>query len=281
MRNPYFDQPMSRLAAWSGRLGIFALAVAVLSIVIVRSDLLETTPALATFGAALVFAALAILFAFAAFVVIWREGLTGLGRALLGLFLGVALLAYPAFLGYRATQLPALNDITTDPAHPPSFDALARLRPSDRNDYPGAQAAARQAAAYPDVEPLEEDASAVAAYRAALAVVTKRRWQLVATRPPASRNRAGVIEAVARTPIMGFQDDVVIRVSSMGTGSRIDIRSASRVGTHDFGTNAARVLALLEDIDTAISALPPEPHPEPEKRPSPRRVPEKKTAPRR
>jgi hypothetical protein len=73
----------------------------------------------------------------------------------------------------------------------------------------------------------------------------------------------------------------VIRVSSIGTGSRIDIRSASRVGTHDFGTNAARVLALLEDIDTAISALPPEPHPEPEKRPSPRRVPEKKTAPRR
>lgn len=281
MRNPYFEQSMSRLAAWSGRLGIFALAVAALSIVIVRSDLLETTPALATFGAALIFAALAILLAFAAFVVIWREGLTGLGRALLGLFLGVGLLAYPAYLGYRASHLPALNDITTDPTHPPSFDALARLRPSDRNDYPGAQAAARQAAAYPGIEPLEEDASAAAAYRAALAVVTKRRWQLVETRPPVPRNRVGVIEAVARTPIMGFRDDVAIHVSPMGTGSRIDIRSASRVGTHDFGTNAARVAALLEDIDTAIGALPPEPHPEPEKRPLPRRVPERKVTPRR
>ena len=48
-------------------------------------------------------------------------------------------------------------------------------------------------------------------------------------------------------------DDVVIRVRAAGGGSRIDIRSASRFGSHDFGANAKRVAGLLEDIDDASS----------------------------
>ena len=65
--------------------------------------------------------------------------------------------------------------------------------------------------------------------------------------------REGRIEAVARTPIMGFRDDVVIRIRPMGTGSRVDVRSASRYGYHDFGANAARVASLIEDIDDAAT----------------------------
>ena len=51
---------------------------------------------------------------------------------------------------------------------------------------------------------------------------------------------------------MGFRDDVVVRVSAAGAGARIDVRSASRYGTHDFGANARRVVALLSDIDDAM-----------------------------
>src|SRR3974390_1077379 len=107
------DEPVSRLAAWSGRLALFALAITALSIIIVRSGVLEVAPALATFAAALVFAALAVLLSFLAFVAIWRQGLSGLGSALLGLFLGLMQLAYPSYLGYRASKLPAISDITT------------------------------------------------------------------------------------------------------------------------------------------------------------------------
>src|SRR5262245_8758170 len=128
-RRPFQDLPMSKVAIWSSRLGWFALAVAVLSIIIVRSGLLEIVPALATFAASLVFASLAILLAFAAFVVIWRQGLGGLGRALLGLLLGLLLLAYPTFLGIRAMRLPEIADVTTDPSNPPRFDVIVRLRP--------------------------------------------------------------------------------------------------------------------------------------------------------
>jgi uncharacterized protein (DUF1499 family) len=256
LRRPFIDVPMSQLATWSGRLGWFALAVAALSVLILRTDILDIGPALATFGAALVFAALAVLLAFAAFVVIWREGSRGLGRAVLGLALGLLLLAYPGYLGYRATRTPAINDITTDTANPPSFAVLGRLRPRGRIAYPGAQTAALQRAAFPDIEPLEYDIPVAVTYEAALSVIAKRGWYVVDSRPPAAGGRPGTIEAVARTLIMGFRDDVVVRVSPLGRGSRIDVRSASRYGTHDFGANARRVASLLQDIDEAVSSIP-------------------------
>jgi uncharacterized protein (DUF1499 family) len=259
---------MSKIAMWSSRLGLFAFVVAALSIIIVRSALLEIVPALATFAAALVFAGLAVLLAFAGLVVIWRQGVPGLGRALLGLFLGLALLAYPGYLGARAMRLPAISDITTDLVNPPRFDALARMRPRDRVDYPGPAAAALQRAAYPDIAPLELDVPVKVAYDAALALVTKRKWAVGDARAPGPGRRDGVIEAVARTPIMGFRDDIVIRVVPLGQGTRIDMRSASRVGTHDLGANASRIRSMFEDIDDLVSSAP-----------EPRSVPEKKTPP--
>jgi uncharacterized protein (DUF1499 family) len=274
-RSPIFHVPMSRLAAWSGRLAWFALAVAVFSIIIVRSGILEIVPALATFAAALIFAGLAVLLAFGGFVVIWRQGLTGLGRAITGLLLGLMLLAYPGYLAYRASKLPEITDITTDPGNPPRFGVLARLRPRGSNVYPGAQTAALQRQAYPDLDPLEYDAPSAIAYRVALAVITKRHWHIVDAVPPATR-RDGMIEAVARTLIMGFRDDVVVRVSGDGRNARIDVRSASRYGFQDFGTNAKRVASLLSDIDDAMTDAttappPPEPKPEQNKRPQSKR----------
>jgi len=267
-RRPFPDESVSRVAVWSSRLALFAIAVAALSVIIVRSGLLEIVPALATFAAALVFAGLAILLAFAAFIVIWRQGTGGLGRALLGLFLGLALLAYPTYLGTRALRLPAISDVTTDTTNPPRFDVLARLRPRGRTDYPGPAVAALQRTAYPDVVPLDLDVPTKVAYDAALALITKRKWYIGDTRPPTLARRDGVIEAVARTPIMGFRDDVVIRVTPLGQGTRIDMRSASRFGNHDLGANASRIRSMLEDIDDVVSSAP-----------EPRSLPEKKAPP--
>ena len=274
-RRPSFgDEPVSRLAAWSGRIALFALAVAALSIIIVRSGILEIVPALATFAAALVFAALAVLLSFLGFAAIWRQGLAGLGSAMLGLILGLMLLAYPGYLGYRAIKLPPISDITTDPGNPPRFDVLARLRPRGRIDYPGGAVAQAQRAAYPDIVPLQESVPLRPVYDIALALVTKRKWHVVDTRPPVAGRRDAVIEAVARTPIMGFRDDVVIRVSATADGARVDMRSASRYGLYDFGANAARIRSLLEDIDDAVGSAP---EPRVEKKPQPpKRAPAKR-----
>jgi hypothetical protein len=270
-RRPTFgDEPKSRLAVWSARFALFALVVAALSVIIVRSGLLEIEPALATFAAALIFAGLAILLAFLAFIVIWRQGQSGIGSAVLGLFLGLLLLVYPSYLGYRAAKLPAISDITTDASNPPRFDVLARARPPGRSDYPTADARL-QRAAFPDIGPLQVNAPAKLAYDVALTLVTKRKWHIADARPPAGR-REGAIEATARTPIMGFRDDIVIRIIPAADGARVDVRSASRFGLYDFGANAARVRSLLEDIDDAVSSAP-EPRAESDKKkpPAPKR----------
>jgi hypothetical protein len=270
LRRPFTEEPMSRLAAWSSRLAWFALAVAALSVVIVRSGALELEPALATFGAALVFAALAILLAFAAFVSIWRHGRMGLGRAIWGLLLGLALLAYPAFLGARAWKLPAIYDVTTDTASPPRFDALATQRPGMTAYH--IDFAPLQRAAFPNVGPAQYDAPPKQVFDITLALITKRKWRIADVKPPAPGRREATIEAVARSLIMGFPDDVVVRVTQVGSGSRVDIRSASRHPWPDFGVNASRVQALLEDIDDAVNAAPaPRQQPQAKEPPAPKR----------
>ena len=266
------DEPTSRLAIWSRRFAFFSLAATVLAIAIVRSGLLEIVPALATFAGALVFAVLAIVPALGAFIVIWNDGIDGAGYAFAGLAIGLALIAYPAYLGTRAYRLPMINDITTDPLDPPRFDVIARLRPRGTVEYAGLYAAEQQQAAYPDVEPLIVSATPQIAYDAAIATINRRKWRVVVDRPPQAGRRAGVIEAVARTAIMGFRDDVAVRVRASGADARIDVRSASSYGRHDLGVNAARIRSLLDDIDDAVSAK----TEEKVRRPPPKQAPAKK-----
>jgi uncharacterized protein (DUF1499 family) len=258
-RRTFIEEPVSRFAVWASRMAFFSLAATVLAILIVRSGVLEIRPALATVAGALAFAVLAVLLAFAAFGVIWKDGLRGMGSALGAIAIGVGLLSYPAYLGIKGYKLPRIYDITTDPIDYPRYEALARIRPRDANPilYAGLSAAEQQRSAYPDIEPLEEEASPKAAYDATLAVVTKRKWTVVLKRPPEAR-RDGQIEAVARTPILGFRDDVVVRIRAIPDGSRIDARSSSRYGSFDFGSNADRIRKLLDDIDEVIGDQKPE-----------------------
>ena len=260
------EEPMSQTAVWSRRLALFALVATILSIIIVRSGLLEIKPALVTFAGALAFAAASILLAFAAFVVIWRQGTDGLGSALLALCIGLALLAYPIYLGIQAYRLPPITDVVTDPDDPPRFEVIARLRPRDANPaaYPGRETADKQRAAYPEVEPLVVTSTPQQAYDTALAVMTKRKWRVLDARAPQAGRREGRIEAVALTPIMGFREDVVVRVRADGEGARLDMRSASRYGPHDLGGNAARITRLLEEVDEILGV-------QAEKKPAPKR----------
>lgn len=251
------EEPPSRLAIWARRVAVFSLAVAALAIMIERADLLEIVPVLVTFGAALALAVLAILFAFASFVILWNDGGPGFAQAITAVLIGAGLLGYPAYLAYVGYRLPAIKDITTDPIDPPRFEVVARLRPPNSSLYPGLATAELQKETWPDIEPLLVAVSPKAAFDGAVAVITKRKWRVVDSRPPLP-NREGHIEAIARTPIMGFRDDVVVRIRPTREGAKVDIRSASRYGVSDFGANATRVLALLDDIDDAATPEKPE-----------------------
>ena len=248
------DEPMSRLAIWARRCALFSFVATLMAVLIVRSGLLDLEPALATLGGALLLSVIGIVLALGAFIVVWKDGIGGAGYAFAAIAIGGALLAYPTYLGIRAYQLPMINDITTDPLDPPRFDVLARLRPRGTVEYAGLYAAEQQREAYSDIEPLTVTATPQQAYDATLALILRRKWNVISDRPPAPGRRDGQIEAVARTPVMGFRDDVSVRVRPTGEGVRIDVRSASRYGRHDFGTNASRIRSLLEDVEERIGA---------------------------
>src|SRR5260370_8433464 len=86
-----------------------------------------------------------------------------------------------------------------------------------------------------------------------MAVIQRHKWRVVVDRPPQPGRRDGQIEAIARTPIMGFREDVSLRIRTTRGGARIDVRSASRLTRHDLGSNAARVKSLLDDIDDVLT----------------------------
>jgi hypothetical protein len=256
---PYQSEPVSGLALWARRLAVFSAIATVASVGIVHFGFLEVRPALATLFGALGIAGLSILLALAGFIAIWQNGSRGMGLILLALLLDVLILAYPAYLGLQYRKLPAIHDITTDSVDPPKFDALARLRVGEGTNtavYAGLYSAEQQRAAYPDIETVQLDVPAQAAYDLTLAIVTKRKWRIVDARAPQLPRREGHIEAVARTPVMGLREDVAIRVLPDGDGSRVDIRSSSRYFESDLGSNAARVTKLIEDINNAIDNAP-------------------------
>ncbi|MDA9410636.1 DUF1499 domain-containing protein [Bradyrhizobium sp. CCBAU 45384] len=254
---PYQTEPVSSLATWARNLAVFAVVTVVVSVIIVRFDFLEMKPALATFFGGLAIAGLSILFGLAGFAAIWQNGSRGMARILLAFLIDGAILAYPAYQALLYRKLPHIYDVTTDPIDPPRFEALSRLRTGDGTNtavYAGLYSAEQQRQFYPDIEPIELEIPVDRAYAIARQLVIKRKWTVIDEREPQPPRRMGRIEAVARTPIMGFREDVSIRVVPDGDDSRVDIRSASRYFDSDLGSNAARVTKFIDDLNTAAEA---------------------------
>ncbi|HEY7842447.1 MAG TPA: DUF1499 domain-containing protein [Bradyrhizobium sp.] len=254
---PYQSEPFSGLATWARNLAVFSIVAVVVSILIVRFGFLEMKPAIATFFGALGLAVLSILIGLAGFAAIWQNGTRGMSRILLAFVINAVILAYPAYLILQYRKLPPIHDITTDPIDPPRFDALARLRSSDGANtavYAGLYSAEQQRQAYPDIEPVELEIPVDRAYAIALRLVNKRKWLVIDERAPQPTRRLGTIEAVARTPIMGFREDVSIRIAPDGEDSRVDIRSSSRYFESDLGSNASRITKFIDELNTAAES---------------------------
>ncbi|HET6545620.1 MAG TPA: DUF1499 domain-containing protein [Rhodanobacteraceae bacterium] len=166
------------------------------------------------------------------------------------LVIGLAV-AYVPWHGLRqARSVPPIHDITTDTANPPRFVAILPLRAGAANPatYGGAEVAAAQRKAYADIRPHRTDAATDVAFKRALAAARAMDWDIVA-----SDAASGRIEATATTTWFGFKDDIVIRVAAAGSGSVVDVRSVSRVGKSDVGTNARRIRAYLKQFDATAT----------------------------
>jgi hypothetical protein len=178
---------------------------------------------------------------------IWRRTrAAGPWPLVVALILGLVAAGVPWYWLHLAQRVPPIHDITTDTKDPPAFVAVLPLRAGAPNPagYGGAEVAAAQRKGYPDIGPVVLEASPPGvAFSRALAAARGAGWAIVA-----ADSAAGRIEATATTGWFGFKDDVVIRVRPEGNGSRLDVRSVSRVGGSDVGTNAQRIRVYLRRV---------------------------------
>ncbi len=246
---------MSRAALWSARLALFAVVVTIYGALLVRGGQ-QGAPGLAALGSGFTLAAVALLLVAIGGVGIWTRGYRGAGRAVWASILVLPLLAVPAYVAVQQARLPALNDISTDIDDPPSF-SRSRAALAARNSHVPVEVERevrlQQRQAYQRIIPIITDLPAEEAFQIALRAATAMGWQIVERLPPGGRIGLGRIDAIATTPVLRFKDDVTLRIRPRVDGSRIDIRSASRLGRHDLGVNAARIQAFSEQVQLLLA----------------------------
>lgn len=248
-------------ARWANRLAQFFACLMLVAIPLHRFGGLTTPVALNVFAVALGGALLALLLSLYALIRIWVKGDGGAFRASFAALVALSMLAVPVTYYVLHMRLPMISDVSTDTASPPRFGAAAAAKRGPGANpvaYPGAVAAQRQQAAYPDLRTFIIDRSVEEAYDLVEETVRRLRWKPVVAEPPSLRPaKAGIIELSEQTMIVGFWDDVVIRVEGSNTRARVDIRSASRYGAFDFGQNAARIRRFLVELQTRVDAAGP------------------------
>lgn len=167
------------------------------------------------------------------------------GMALAGLVLGVIAAGMPVKNINTARHSP-IHDVSTDRDNPPQFVAVLPLRTAAKaansTNY-DAKTAELQKETYPDIGPLHLDVPPAQAFGRAQSAAKDMKWDVVTTDPAQGR-----LEATATTFWFGFKDDIVVRIAADGTGSRIDVRSLSRIGKSDVGANARRVRDYLAKV---------------------------------
>jgi uncharacterized protein (DUF1499 family) len=250
----------SIFARWTSRIALFSVGVLLTAMLLHRLLSLPTTVALNLAAVAFAGAALSILLAIAAAIGVWRTGRPGTSRIVFGTVVSLGLLLWPLVYLPSYERLPKINDVTTDPSAPPAFVTLAKLRGPGANapDYPGAEFARTQAAAYPDIKPIEINRPVDEAFELAADAINRLKMEIVRQEAPdPETGRPGALEAVDRTLLLGFYDDVAIRVVGNDERARIDVRSASRFGAHDIGRNADRVRQILKEIVVRLESVVP------------------------
>jgi hypothetical protein len=247
----------SALADWAQRIAILSVPILIIAGFGHRAGMMAATPTYAVMALGFTLAAMAVIAALAAFEGIWRDGRKGLGPALRGFLLGLAVLVLPAVGAWKLISHPRLTDISTDLDNPPEFVLALADRPPDSAPLsaPDAQEAELQREAYPDIVPRHYPVGTARVFEDAAALAQRSGWRILGATAPGEPANVGRIEAVDATPIFGFREDIVIRIVPDGEGALVDMRSAARSGAHDLGSNAARIRDFFRELDASLQGI--------------------------
>ncbi len=252
MRPVIIEEPYSKAAVLSRRLAVFALFVAVLALIGVKSP----PDLIAVLGAAAAIAIVAALAALLAFMLIWHNGRPGAGQAFAGLVLATLLLAYPAYRVQQSLHLARLYDFSTDIADPPYF-SLSRAAFSARGGItpPSVPLAVRrpQLKAYPQIQPILLDLDSGDSFDAVVKAIAANGWRIVEKTAPGSRMGLGHVDAIATSFILGFPSDLTVRLRPLPGQTRIDVRSVSRFGPFDSGSGPRNIASFESALDEIVN----------------------------
>jgi ABC-type amino acid transport substrate-binding protein len=226
-------------ARWSIRCAIFALALMAVAVFLHRFEQIATGPFLSVLALAALIAALGLVLSVTGLTGLWLHGHAGGRRAAAALALCLIALTPFGYALYKAAALPRLADITTDLADPPQFAGSAAQ---------GIKAEL-QAAAYPDVTGRRYGIAGENLLALVERQVTESGWRVIERRGNFGGAGEMLLEAEATTLIIGFKDQIVIRVTDEGETAYVDMRSKSGFGDYDMGVNAARIVKFMQALD--------------------------------
>jgi uncharacterized protein (DUF1499 family) len=247
------SQRLTRSAPWALRFASLPIPLVALAAVLRHLGLIELSPFFVTLALAWALAGAALVLSALAFRSIWVNGDAGLRDALIAVFIALVVLALPAAIVFDMFRLPRLADVSTDGIDPPLFTVAPEtvtMRP-----LPGAATKMAQGAAYPDIVPRHYPLSPERVFQSVAAIVAQKGWRVTDSRAPDTDNEVGWIEAEASTLVFVLPVDIVIRVIGDEDGTLIDMRSASRIGAHDLGDNAARIRDFFASLDAALQGV--------------------------
>ncbi len=253
----YTEAPVSRAAALGRRIAVFSVIVFLVAGLSHRYGMLATPDFVPVLLVVVGLALLSLAFATRGLVQLWTYGGEGIGNVVACVLVAGAMLAPFAVFLYLALTLPALNDISTDTDDPPVMAAATAARMPGMNAIEPYTPERRklQHDSYPAATGRRYGAPIGQVAESVEGVLEDRGWAVV-DRPAAASDATEItIEALAKTPVLGFPNDVAVRLIDEGSSTYVDMRSASRYGGHDFGDNARRIEAFLSDLDVEIAYL--------------------------
>jgi len=256
MRRLLIEEPVSRSAIWSRRVGFFAWLSLAVVLLLARIGRLQPYQTLSSGIACLALAVVALALALVAFSAAWRRGARGVRSAVVGLLLGVGLLAYPALLFLRDLANPASADITTDLAEPPQ--PIGPLKQLAAGAAAPTAATTIDAGAAKAIAPLYIDEQINDALSLALRAAGSSSWHVtnVVYPQPPLRDQAR-FAAIVPSLLVRWPSDAIVRLLQTEDGIRIDVRLIARQRWSLLRGSDATIASYFERLEAEASGKPP------------------------
>lgn len=284
----FYERKQSAAALWCQRLSVFLVPYLTFGILLHRFQKIQTPELFVIFAIGLAIAVLSLLLAFKAFADLWNRGHRG-GKALVrGMFLTFLILLPFGFYAYLALALPLASDVSTNTFDPPAYLKAQELRLQQAEkgmnqlaDYDDLYSE-NLVNAYPKLGPRRYPAGAERVFQAVKIILAANDWPITATSGAPEVNEDAEkaeattqladnaqstaeeeavvpedisVEALVSSLIIGYKYDLVISIVSEDVNTLVELRSSSRWGAHDFGTNASIIERFLAQLDLALLGI--------------------------